>query len=168
MNARSSPTPVALVIREMLRADVPLAAAIARVSFPKPWSAAQLESGLRGAGADYRVAEVAGRGEAEVAGYVCAVRVVDELQIHDVAVAPGSRRGGIARALLADVFARAARDGARLVTLEVRPSNRAARTLYRELGFVEVGHRPHLYEDGEDALLMEAPLTRDIEVRNAR
>jgi ribosomal-protein-alanine N-acetyltransferase len=45
--------------------------------------------------------------------------------------------------------------GARLVTLEVRASNRAAQQLYAKLGFIEVGLRRAYYQDnGEDALLM--------------
>ena len=44
--------------------------------------------------------------------------------------------------------------------LEVRPSNAAARTLYRSLGFRETGRRPRYYGD-EDALLMTLDLSED-------
>ena len=41
------------------------------------------------------------------------------------------------------------------IWLEVRPSNSAARALYRGAGFIEEGRRPGYYNDtGEDALLM--------------
>ena len=44
---------------------------------------------------------------------------------------------------------------ARVVTLEVRLSNRAARALYGSFGFRPVGIRPRYYSDnGEDALIM--------------
>jgi ribosomal-protein-alanine N-acetyltransferase len=49
---------------------------------------------------------------------------------------------------------------ARLVHLEVRPSNATARTLYRSLGFRETGRRPRYYGD-EDALLMTLDLSED-------
>ena len=51
---------------------------------------------------------------------------------------------------------RLARDlGARVMTLEVRLSNRAARGLYGKFGFRPVGVRPRYYSDnGEDALIM--------------
>jgi len=39
--------------------------------------------------------------------------------------------------------------------LEVRPSNTAAVTLYKKLGFAEIGRRPNFYSfPREDALLM--------------
>ncbi|HKZ17056.1 MAG TPA: ribosomal-protein-alanine N-acetyltransferase, partial [Geobacteraceae bacterium] len=44
---------------------------------------------------------------------------------------------------------------AEFVSLEVRPSNTVAITLYRDLGFIVTGRRKAYYENGEDALLME-------------
>jgi ribosomal-protein-alanine N-acetyltransferase len=65
----------------------------------------------------------------------------------------------VARALLAEVEARAAAEGAAMATLEVRRSNEPARALYRTLGYQEVGVRPRYYaEDGEDAILMDKDL----------
>jgi ribosomal-protein-alanine N-acetyltransferase len=49
----------------------------------------------------------------------------------------------------------AARDGAAMMTLEVRVSNDPARRLYEKLGFQAVGRRPRYYQDNlEDAILM--------------
>jgi ribosomal-protein-alanine N-acetyltransferase len=52
---------------------------------------------------------------------------------------------------------------ARVMTLEVRLSNRAARELYARFGFKPVGVRPRYYSDnGEDALIMTTdPLASD-------
>ena len=45
--------------------------------------------------------------------------------------------------------------GATCMTLEVRPSNRAALRLYEGFGFIPKGVRPGYYSDtGEDALIM--------------
>jgi ribosomal-protein-alanine N-acetyltransferase len=56
------------------------------------------------------------------------------------------------------VAARASVDrGCRNLTLEVRVSNTARRTLYRRFGFVPAGMRRGYYpENGEDALVMWA------------
>ena len=41
------------------------------------------------------------------------------------------------------------------MTLEVRRSNLVAQSMYKKLGFIELGYRKRYYEDnGEDALLM--------------
>ena len=50
-------------------------------------------------------------------------------------------------------------NGAREVFLEVRESNRAARALYRDLDFQEVGVRVRYYEKpAEDAVVMRRSL----------
>ncbi len=47
---------------------------------------------------------------------------------------------------------------AETATLEVRPSNQRAITLYQKYGFEEVGRRPNYYSDtGEDALILTTP-----------
>ena len=47
----------------------------------------------------------------------------------------------------------------RSVTLEVRPTNDEARTLYESFGFRVVGRRRgYYYDTGEDALIMESDL----------
>jgi len=42
----------------------------------------------------------------------------------------------------------------RVITLEVRPSNRKAIAIYRGLGFIEANLRKKYYSDGEDAIVM--------------
>jgi ribosomal-protein-alanine N-acetyltransferase len=94
-----------------------------------------------------------------VLGFAIVWLIHDELHVLNVAVAPEARRRGVARALLAEVEARAAAEGAARATLEVRRSNAPAIELYRSLGYREVGVRPRYYaEDGEDAILMDRDL----------
>jgi ribosomal protein S18 acetylase RimI-like enzyme len=74
-----------------------------------------------------------------------------EAEILNLAVAPASRRQGIAAALLHH-----ARDNsAAQLWLEVRVSNSAARAFYATQGFLETGLRPNYYQEpGEDAIVM--------------
>jgi ribosomal protein S18 acetylase RimI-like enzyme len=60
------------------------------------------------------------------------------LNIHDLAVVPGRRGGGVGRALLtiAETYARDA--GCCKLTLEVQEDNTPARTLYERFGFRDV------------------------------
>ena len=57
------------------------------------------------------------------------------LNIHDLAVLPSYRGGGVGRALLRAVEEHARREGCCKLTLEVRDDNARARALYRSFGF---------------------------------
>ena len=58
-----------------------------------------------------------------------------------VAVHPRARGRRIGELLLANIMALASANGAVVNTLEVRPSNDAALSPYRRMGFEEKGHR---------------------------
>ena len=96
-------------------------------------------------------------------GYISAQRVLDELEIFNVAVSPDARRQHIAKSLLEKLLESAealrTEDGLERITLEVRFSNDAAIALYRKFGFEEVGRRKNYYEKPrEDAVLMDLNL----------
>ncbi|HJQ99934.1 MAG TPA: ribosomal protein S18-alanine N-acetyltransferase [Candidatus Polarisedimenticolaceae bacterium] len=147
------------MIEDMTLDDVPEVLAIERRSFATPWTE---ENFRHEVGANPVAVNRVLRAEGVVAGYVSAYVVAGELQVNDIAVAPEMRRRGFGRQLLDDVMAIARERGAAFATLEVRPSNAAARALYAARGFVEVGRRPGYYpESGEDALLLERPLGGD-------
>lgn len=76
----------------------------------------------------FLVAEQDGR----TAGYVGCQTVLDEGYITNVAVSPDFRRQGIARALIAELTAKAGENKLAFVTLEVRESNAPAIALYTE------------------------------------
>lgn len=88
-------------------------------------------------------------------GYAGLQVVLDEGYIANVVVRPGYRRRHIAQQLL-DVYLRFAQaHHLAFLTLEVRPSNKAAVALYRKYGFIEEGRRRNYYQKPkEDALIM--------------
>ncbi len=77
-----------------------------------------------------------GEFERKPIAYLSAVRLGRTLGIEEVAVVPAFRRMGIGRALVASAL----RDGASAV-LSVVESNKAARALYRSLGFRQTARR---------------------------
>ncbi len=96
-------------------------------------------------------------------GYISAQKVLDELDIFNVAVSPDARRQHIGQALLEKLLesARTLRAEGELerITLEVRFSNDPAIALYQKFGFEEVGRRKNYYEKPrEDAVLMDLVL----------
>src|SRR5437868_12709316 len=73
-------------------------------------------------------------------------------RLYSLVVAPAHRGRGLAETLLDAVEAAARKRGRVAIQLEVRPDNRAAQTLYRRRGYVEVGQIADFYEDGKTAL----------------
>jgi ribosomal-protein-alanine N-acetyltransferase len=90
----------------------------------------------------------------QLAGFLCAWLIAGELQIQNVATAPGFRRQGVAAHLLTLALARGRAGGLESAWLEVRVGNAAAIALYQRFGFREVMRRPGYYPDGEDAIVM--------------
>ena len=81
--------------------------------------------------------------------------VLDEGHVTNIAVREDARGRGIGEMAARALMQLAADTGIRYMTLEVRRSNLAAQSLYRKLGFVEVGFRRRYYADNnEDALVM--------------
>jgi ribosomal-protein-alanine N-acetyltransferase len=90
-----------------------------------------------------------------IVAYCACWLIGEELHINSLAVDEAWRRRGLSRRLLEHVFTDAGRAGARTATLEVRQSNRAARSLYEGLGFrVEGVRREYYQEPREDALVL--------------
>lgn len=132
--------------------------AIERKSFPIPWSyQAFMFEVTENDFAFYLVALLEGK----VVGYGGMWVVLDEAHITNVAVHPDLRNRGVGLALMTEMLGRANVLGANKITLEVRPSNRTARSLYKSLGFVDRGMRRKYYSDnGEDAVIMWLNLNR--------
>jgi ribosomal-protein-alanine N-acetyltransferase len=93
-----------------------------------------------------------------VAGLVGLWFVLDEAHVVIIGIKPEDRRKGLGELLLIASMEAAIRKGSRVVTLEVRSSNEAARALYGKYGFQEVGVRKRYYADNnEDAVIMTTP-----------
>ena len=129
-------------------------AEIENACFAQPWSQKSLEL-LLGEQATALVATVDGR----VAGYVGMTYVLDEGQITNLGVLPKARRHGIGKALMLELERVALQKGIYFLSLEVRESNSAARSLYCSLGWSECGIRKNFYTQPlENAVVM----TREI------
>ena len=75
---------------------------------------------------------------------------------------PGLRRRGHARRLLDGALARAAKDGAKAVFLEVAEDNLAALDLYRACGFATIGRREGYYRSPEGRRIEAVTMRRDL------
>ena len=83
--------------------------------------------------------------------------VLDEAHVVIIASRPSERRRGIGELLLIACLELALQQKSRVVSLEVRASNNAARSLYHKYGFQDAGVRKRYYSGGEDAVIMSTP-----------
>ena len=144
-------------LRRAQVADVPAIMELERSIFvTDAWSERSMLSEVTGEHGYYLVAFEPETPE-RIDGYagLLAPRGGGEGDIQTIAVAPQARRRGLGRALMLALIGEARNRGAREVFLEVRADNPGAQTLYRALGFEEIGVRPKYYQpDGVDALVM--------------
>ena len=139
------------IIRRMTEADLQQVLFVEQQCHRTPWTEAMFLNEL--ANPLSRI-DLLWRGH-DLAGFLCAWRVCEELTILNVATAPKMRRSGVAHTLLEQVLNRNLKTGLKCALLEVRPSNFAAISLYRSFGFREIDRRLRYYSYGEDALVMQ-------------
>lgn len=138
-----------ITLAELTADHLPEVLTIERAAFADPWSM----TGFRNFIVLYRTSWVA-LVDNKVAGYIVTQWVLDEIHVLNLAVAKQSRRSGVASRILNFLFEQAVGKRMKDVYLEVRESNEAARGLYKQYGFAELGIRKSYYHDGEDALVM--------------
>ena len=156
--------PSKLRIRQMELADIIGISEIEARSFQVPYSAAIWEREYGNHLSQTLVAANDYRPEApELRGYLNFWLIIDEAEIHRIAVKDEYRRSGVAGVLLHEMFTVLQERGIVSVHLEVRESNHGAIKLYEKFGFMIKGRRQRYYQEtGEDALILEA----DVKIRN--
>ena len=93
--------------------------------------------------------------ENRVAAFCAFWLVGDQAHINNLAVLPELRGRGLGTQLLAAIMAETAHLGAKMLTLEVRASNRPALQLYQKAGFHQYSVRKNYYSTPvEDALIL--------------
>lgn len=91
---------------------------------------------------------------AGVQGFLIANGIAAEWEVENIAIAGPARRRGLGTRLLGEFLDHVRAQGASTVFLEVRESNRAARTLYEKWAFEETGRRVRYYHaPDEDAIV---------------
>ena len=138
-------------ITPMTSDHVPYIAELEKVCFSDPWSENSIAYELTNPLSFWLVAMDGDK----LVGYVGSQAVLDSADMMNIAVAPSHRRQGIARRLVSALVEQLKIKDVRMLLLEVRVSNDAARALYEEMGFVAAGKRPGYYTNPkEDALIL--------------
>ena len=135
----------------MTRQHVTQVAALEKLCFSAPWSEASVAGELENPLSVWLVCEDRGK----VLGYVGSQTVLEESDMMNIAVLPEARRAGIGERLILSLIELLKDRGSRSLALEVRASNTPAISLYKKLGFLQVGRRPNYYRGPrEDALIL--------------
>ena len=138
-------------IRPMVEADLKQVAAIESLIFSLPWSEKSFLDACTTEENIYLVCEIDGK----IAGYCGMWTVLGEGNITNMAVSPDYRKRGVASALMERMETIAGDKNVDIFFLEVRESNKAARSLYEKMGYVNIGTRKRFYERPvEDAIVM--------------
>jgi len=146
----------ALDFRPMQEADLSEIIEIEQQSYPHPWTKIIFGDCLH---AGYSCWVCGRNGAIEAYGILSAA--AGEAHLLNICVRGESRQQGIGRKMLRHLVVIARRHDTEVIFLEVRPSNLAARTLYEDEGFNELGNRRDYYPAGderEDALILARTL----------
>jgi ribosomal-protein-alanine N-acetyltransferase len=132
------------ILERLRRTDAAAISRLHKEDFTRPWSPAEFSDLIDQQTVFGFVAREIGN-KAGLAGFVLARVVIDEGEILTVAVARAHRREGLGRELMDAVMRQLHSDRASHLLLEVDETNVPALTLYRRLGFREVGKRKNYY-----------------------
>ena len=144
------------IITSAVESDLPALWNIEEQSFHNPWSKDMLHQEISKPQAYFRVLHGPQFPTPEQpVGFCISWLIVDELHIHQIAIAPRYRRKGLGRLLLEDAMDIAHQQNVERLYLEVRASNEAALGLYQSFHFETVGLRRKYYRDPvEDAVVL--------------
>ncbi len=132
---------------------------IEELSFPHPWNESTFRGEIQHRPISFPLVIVHSTLN-RVIGYIISWVIGEDVQINNIAIHPDFRRMGVGEQVLRQVIEQVRFRGARLITLEVRPSNPAALALYKKLGFKLLGIRKGYYTiPPEDALILGLHLT---------
>lgn len=129
--------------------------ALEAACFEEPWSPKTLSAALDDE--RYIVLFALEAGSTPI-GYVLGWSISEEAEFARVGVLPAWRGQGIGAKLTRAILEAFQSRGTQLVFLEVREGNIAARHLYENCGFTEVGRRVNYYSNGETAITMRAEM----------
>ena len=153
-------------MRPVQRSELAEVARLHAVCFPdEAWDSSALATILAMAGSEAWIARVE---DGAIYALVIMQCLGEDAEILTLGVSPERRRQGIARAMLAEMFARAAGAGAKRVFLEVAADNEAGLALYRALGFTRHGTRPAYYQRRQGQAVDAWRLGLDISQRKIR
>ena len=146
-------------LQPMHEADLDEVLAIERAVYEFPWTWGNFNDSMRAGYSCWTY-----RKDGVLIGYCIIMAAAEEAHLLNLSIGADFQRQGHGRRLLEHVLGVARDEAARLLFLEVRPSNPAARELYASRGFRQIGTRRDYYPASsgrEDALVLALDLDLD-------
>lgn len=142
-----------MIFKVMKQSDVEEMLQIEPRAYSIPWSEGIIRDCIQ-AGYECHVARL----EGEIVAYAFASFAAGEAHLLNITVKPEMQGLGFGRRMLLHILDLIQAQHVDTVYLEVRPSNKAARKLYRSVGFEQIGIRKGYYPDPqgrEDAMVYQ-------------
>ncbi len=147
-----TPVKANITIEQMNALDTDAVYQIATDCFSDSWSKEEYQNGLD---RNY-IHSLVAKKDNIVVGYCILSLIADEGEIQQIAVEKSNRCLKIGNRLLKHAISFGKEHGMSKLFLEVRSSNEAAKSLYKNNGFENIGIRKAYYSDnGEDAIIMQ-------------
>ena len=137
-------------IFEMTSEDIELISKNFNTDFDEFWSIDNLKNDFNNPNSSYFIAKL----NDEIVGFVGTLKIVDELNIMNIATKVDKRSLGIATKLLSYVIEYSKSIGCKSITLEVNENNIPAIYLYEKFNFKRIGLRKKYYNNTDNAILM--------------
>lgn len=137
-------------IFEMTPEDIKVISKNFNTEFDEFWSIDTLKNDFNNPNTAYFIAKL----NDEIVGFVGTLKIVDELNIMNIATKVDKRSLGIATKLLSYVIEYSKSIGCKSITLEVNENNIPAIHLYEKFNFKRIGLRKKYYNNTDNAILM--------------
>ncbi len=137
-------------ISQMTHDDIELISKNFNEEFDKFWSVDNLKNDFNNPNSSYFIAKL----NDEIVGFVGTLKIIDELNIMNIATKVNKRSLGIASKLLSYIIDYSKSIGCKSITLEVNENNLPAIHLYEKFNFKRIGLRKKYYNNTDNAILM--------------
>ena len=141
-----------IFVRKMSLDDLEKINSIGLENFDDFWNINTLRSEL--SKSDINTIYFIATNNCDILGFIGALRIIDELNIMNIAVRKDMRKLGIGSALLQHLINFSKEQDASSITLEVNENNVSAINLYKKYHFEQVGLRKKYYNNTDNAILM--------------
>ena len=143
-----------LTFSQMSLDDLTKISPILQSDFDDFWNENILKSELKNENSYYIVANE----NEHIVGFGGLWKSTDDIHITNIVTKKNLRNKGIGKAILNELINQAKIFGYNIITLEVNENNLPALSLYKKVGFKEVGIRKRYYNNTDNAIIMNLNL----------